>query len=128
MRVLLEEELERDPVSVPESRMLLRPLTEYLMPHDQLTVRLLTSELVGNEVRHGEGHSPIVLRVEDHGGFLRFLVSADNPGFAPVAHDPGVESASGRGFLIVSQLAERFGVHKEGAEAAAWFDLICSRL
>jgi anti-sigma regulatory factor (Ser/Thr protein kinase) len=128
MKLLVDKALERDPLAVPEAREAIAGVTETLMPYEQMTMQLLTSEVVGNEVRHGESTSPIELRVEDHGGFIRVEVESDGPGFAPIPHPESSDAESGRGLILLERLSERFGVRKEGTKVCAWFDLVCSRI
>lgn len=128
MKTIVNEPLPRDPVAVPLSRQLLAPLIEHLTAHEQMTVKLLTSELVANEICHGTSDSPPLLRVEEHDGFLRVLVVADGAPFTPTVSPPSSERTGGRGLLIISRLSEAFGVRRQGKRRAAWFDLICSRV
>jgi anti-sigma regulatory factor (Ser/Thr protein kinase) len=86
------------------------------------TVSLLTSELMGNAVRHAGPLSPgerIVFHArlsEDH---VRVEVADHGPGF-----DPDVRHATpGFGLRLVDKLASRWGVERGGRGCRVWFEV-----
>jgi anti-sigma regulatory factor (Ser/Thr protein kinase) len=86
------------------------------------TVALLTSEVVGNAVRHSGAANPaerIVFHArlsEDH---VRVEVVDHGPGFDPeVRHD-----AAGFGLRLVDRLATRWGVERTARGCRVWFEL-----
>jgi anti-sigma regulatory factor (Ser/Thr protein kinase) len=85
------------------------------------TAALLTSELVTNAVRYGGSRA--VLDAQAPGGVLRVSVQDDNPDLPEVGLVPDVTEESGRGVLLVSALADRWGVETAGPGKAVWFEL-----
>lgn len=69
--------------------------------------RLLVSELVSNAVRYGG--PPIVLAVDCDETRLSVRVRDGNPAL-PVPARPDVGAESGRGFVLLDLLTERWGV------------------
>ncbi|MDX6703370.1 MAG: hypothetical protein QOF26_3596, partial [Baekduia sp.] len=90
------------------------------------TVALLTSELVGNAVRHAGPLNPaerIVFHArlgEDH---VRVEVADHGPGFDPeVRHE-----TAGFGLRLVDKLASRWGVERTARGCRVWFEVDRSR-
>ena len=82
---------------------------------------LVVSELVTNAVLHGLGDVTLELTVEPEAG-VRVEVSDDAPVSPPPAeYRPDAES--GRGLLMVSRLASRWGMRPEGPGKVVWADL-----
>jgi anti-sigma regulatory factor (Ser/Thr protein kinase) len=86
------------------------------------TVSLLTSELVGNAVRHAGALDPtdrIVFHArlsEDH---VRVEVADHGPGFDPeVRHE-----SPGFGLRLVDKLATRWGVERTARGCRVWFEV-----
>ena len=86
------------------------------------TVALLTSELVGNAVRHSGTADPaerIVFHArlsEDH---VRVEVADHGPGFDPeIRHD-----TAGFGLRLVDKLASRWGVERTARGCRVWFEV-----
>ena len=81
---------------------------------------LLASELVTNSVVHASG--PLRVAVEAVEGGVRVTVY-DTSAVTPQVRDPGPESTSGRGMLLVDRLARRWGTDVTATGKAVWFEL-----
>ena len=81
------------------------------------TVLLLGSELVTNAVRHTTGDIDIAVRQEH--GRVRVDVSDHSP-HPPRLPPPGVDTTTGRGLLIVQQLATTWGVATRPGGKTVW--------
>lgn len=87
-------------------------------------IALLVTELVGNSLRHA-GLGPdqaIQVRIARQRGSVRVEVTDPGPGFSPVRDRPGRRQTSGRGIYLVEQVADRWGVDRNG-ETCVWFEL-----
>jgi anti-sigma regulatory factor (Ser/Thr protein kinase) len=90
------------------------------------TASLLTSELVTNAVKYGGSRA--VLDARAPGGALRVSVSDSNPQLPAVGQAPDLTAEGGRGVLLVSTLADRWGVESlPSGGKAVWFELDVSR-
>ncbi|WP_432491966.1 ATP-binding protein [Kineococcus auxinigenes] len=93
-------------------------------PHvDGDVVELLTSEVVANAVRHGQG--PVTVEVACAEEQVRVAVSDAGPD-VPVVHRVGPESTGGRGMALTDLLATRWGVEPAQPPArgkTVWFQL-----
>lgn len=84
---------------------------------------LLVSELVTNAVRYGG--PPVVLAVDCDGAGLAVRVR-DGSAVRPVPRNPGPDEESGRGFVLLDVLTERWGIDSEvepGPGKEVWFYL-----
>jgi anti-sigma regulatory factor (Ser/Thr protein kinase) len=87
------------------------------------TVELLTSEVVTNAIVHGR--SGPQLSVEIDGDVVRVAVR-DMSSEVPVRRLSHVDDVSGRGVVIVEELASAWGVEREGNGAKrVWFEVGC---
>jgi anti-sigma regulatory factor (Ser/Thr protein kinase) len=87
------------------------------------TVELLTSEVVTNAIVHGR--SGPQLTVEIDGDVVRVAVR-DMSSEVPVRRLSHVDDVSGRGVVIVEELASAWGVEREGNGAKrVWFEVGC---
>lgn len=87
-------------------------------------IALLLTELVGNSLRHA-GLGPdqaIQVRIVRQRGSIRVEVSDAGPGFSPVHGRPGRRQTNGRGIYLVEQVADRWGVDRNGG-TCVWFEL-----
>jgi len=88
------------------------------------TASLLVSELVTNAIVHGRSGAAVdaSLRAD---GVLRVAVTDDSPALLPaVDRQPQATAEGGRGLLIVSLLAARWGVvPTTGGGKTVWFEL-----
>lgn len=81
---------------------------------------LLAAELLTNAVLHARTDVGIGLRVD--GGTVRIEVS-DQSVAAPVLKQFGPDAATGRGLLLVDELATRWGVESYAAGKVVWFEV-----
>jgi anti-sigma regulatory factor (Ser/Thr protein kinase) len=86
---------------------------------------LATSELVTNAVFHAA--SRIDLHVEISGGILRVEVVDYGDG-CPVYSRVASDADRGRGLMVVSKVATRWGVDLESDRKSVWFEMACSSL
>ncbi|HSL56487.1 MAG TPA: ATP-binding protein [Acidimicrobiales bacterium] len=82
--------------------------------------QLIVSELVTNAVLHA--HSPAHLDVRLVRGHLRLEVT-DGGGGTPRQQPWDPHRIGGRGLMIVSRLATRWGVDHEGGRKSVWAEL-----
>lgn len=84
---------------------------------------LVTTELVGNSVRHAHCRE-VVLQLTRTPRRLRLEVADDDPAL-PRPAGPGLLEEGGRGLLVVSRLATRWGVAPDvdGTGKAVWVEL-----
>ncbi|WP_051839262.1 ATP-binding protein [Streptomyces sp. NRRL F-5126] len=122
--------LARHPSSVPCARTLLRArLGEWRAKQDTVAdAELVLSELVTNAVRvRAPGDRMVGVRIEcrERGGLLRLEVSDAGKG-SPEVRSPGEEETCGRGLLLVSSLAYRWGVKDRlmGVGKTIWAELV----
>ncbi|HEU0132708.1 MAG TPA: ATP-binding protein [Mycobacteriales bacterium] len=83
-------------------------------------VALVVSELVTNAVLHGVGDVVLDVTVDDRA--VRVEVADAAPTLAP-PREAAPDGESGRGLLLVSRLARRWGVRPEGRGKVVWADL-----
>jgi anti-sigma regulatory factor (Ser/Thr protein kinase) len=108
---------------LPDAARVARHALEERGLHPELhhTVTLLTSEIVGNAVRHG-GLSPgekVVVHAVLEDDRIRVEVTDRGPGFDPeVRHD-----ADGFGLRLMDQLATAWGVERGARSCRVWFEV-----
>ena len=94
--------------------------TEKLDGFGEVT-ELLTSELVTNAVVHAA--SPAIVRVVVEGARLRVEVDDASIEPAVVVRSSDLEQGSGRGLLLVEELATRWGSDIRPDGKTVWFEL-----
>ena len=113
------------PTSVGAARRFVRDALKARQIDDGIvnTVELLTSEVVTNAIVHAR--SGPQLAVELHGNVVRVAVRDLGPG-VPVRRLSHIDDVSGRGVVIVEELASAWGVERErnGAKQV-WFEVAC---
>ena len=86
------------------------------------TASLLVSELVANAVLHGGSQAELDAQMPE--GRLRVAVTDDNPNLPKVGDSPDFTAETGRGLILVSALADRWGVERAPSGGkAVWFEL-----
>jgi DNA-binding NarL/FixJ family response regulator len=110
-----------EPASARQARLDLRSALVDEVGDDTMSiVELLTTELVMNSVEHAD--TKAVVTAEIHRDRVRVAVSDDGPG-VPQRLDPMNVEESGRGLLIVDQLASAWGVDRTDSGKTVWFEL-----
>jgi anti-sigma regulatory factor (Ser/Thr protein kinase) len=84
------------------------------------TASLLVSELVTNAIVHARTDVEVRLVTDHH--MLRAEVSDGNPTF-PSPRRPIGLAGTGRGLLMMDQVASRWGVLPSGSGKTVWFEL-----
>jgi len=84
---------------------------------------LLTSELVTNGIIHG--CTDVEVRLDITEDAVRVEVTDGGVDGCPVAEVVQPDAEHGRGLMIVSRLASRWGVELSRSGTAVWFELRC---
>ena len=87
-------------------------------------LRLLTTELVSNSVRHGGPRQPEPIRVQVSvtDSTVRVAVVDSGVGFEADPRPIRPDDDGGWGLLLVEQLADRWGMNEDGS-TTVWFEL-----
>lgn len=110
-----------EPRAVAEARRAVSSFGEELTPAKLEDLRLLTTEVVTNAIRHAGGW--VDLHIDALPGCVRVEVIDPGPGFAPGPPDPpSTDSIDGRGLYLVDQIADRWGVER-GRRTRVWFEI-----
>ena len=113
------------PTSVGAARRFVRDvLMSRSVPDDIVgTVELLTSEIVTNAILHGRAGPKLVVEVGE--GLVRVGVHDMSPEL-PVRRLTRPDDVSGRGVIIVDELATAWGVEPQrGGGKRVWFEVVC---
>jgi anti-sigma regulatory factor (Ser/Thr protein kinase) len=117
--------------AVPESARVARRFVRELLAvwdcddPDDIAV-LLTSEVVSNVIRHAVDELGIDLRVDLADDSVRVEVR-DPATTEPQLRSPDSGATSGRGLLLVDQLARRWGSIRDEAGKVVWFEVPANR-
>lgn len=116
-------QLAPDPSSARTARAVVRELFAEVPAGPSVvdTALLLTSELVMNVVRHGEGDALLDARLADNR--IRIAVTDAGAGRPVVEHTEGQYTDGGRGLLLVEEFATCWGVEPAGTGKTVWFEL-----
>lgn len=116
--------LRGDADAASTARTALTELRQDLDEPQMETLRLLVSELVANSVRHASARA-VSLKAVVAGPSVWLEVSDEGPGFeVDRAMRKGAQSnVSGWGLFLVDQLANRWGVRRDGEATRVWFEL-----
>ena len=113
------------PTSVGAARRFVRDVLMSRQVSDEVveTVQLLTSEVVTNAIVHGKSGPQLAVEVD--GDVVRVAVRDLNPE-VPVRRLGQVDDLSGRGVVIVEELASAWGVDQaRGGGKRVWFEVAC---
>lgn len=117
--------LNRHPTSVGAARRFVRDVLMSRQVADGVvnTVELLTSEVVTNAIVHGRSGPQLVVAMEDD--VIRVSVGDISPDL-PVRRLSHLDDVSGRGVVIVEELASAWGVQRQrGGGKQVWFEVAC---
>jgi anti-sigma regulatory factor (Ser/Thr protein kinase) len=110
------------PEAAVRARIAISELETDLDPSQLETLRLLVTELVANSVRHAQADA-ITLRVVVGRSSVLAEVSDPGPGFDPAGTGSPRGDHTGWGLYLVEQLAQRWGVSRNGRSSRVWFEL-----
>ena len=113
------------PTSVGAARRFVRDVLMSRQVSDGVvdTVELLTSEVVTNAIVHGRSGPQLAVEVDDD--VVRVAVR-DQSLEVPVRRLGQVDDVSGRGVVIVEEMASAWGVEQENNGAKrVWFEVAC---
>ena len=113
------------PTSVGAARRFVRDVLMSRQVRDGVvdTVELLTSEVVTNAIVHGRSGPQLAVEVD--GDVVRVAVRDLSPDL-PVRRLGNLDDVSGRGVIIVEELASAWGVDRErGGAKRVWFEVAC---
>jgi anti-sigma regulatory factor (Ser/Thr protein kinase) len=120
-RSLRTDPFPSEPRSVTAARHGLLQFLNGDVPRKQAQIAaLLVSELAANAVQHAR--SAFTVCAELTGLGLRVEV-ADGASDAPVVRNPSMREVGGRGMLVVSRLADRWGTQPLPDGKIVWFEL-----
>ena len=113
--------LSSEPASARAARAFISAtLGEWGCAHVDDTVKLLTTELVGNVVRQAQTEMLVSMRLDDH--TLSIEVVDDSPDML-IERSPHLDEPGGRGLLMVNAMADRWGVRRRRSGKSVWFEL-----
>jgi serine/threonine-protein kinase RsbW len=125
MQVSLEVPAEAEAAAIARE-VVARALVEVPVPEDRIEdLRLLTSEIVTNAVRHAglAQEDTIGVAVDVSERRVRVEVVDDGPGFDPSdLPEPSPERVGGWGLRLVKQLSDRWGVIRNEPNLV-WFEV-----
>jgi anti-sigma regulatory factor (Ser/Thr protein kinase) len=118
----VQVDLPEDLTAPGQARALVRrTLSRRSLPRLLEPVTLAVSELVANAVRHGR--PPVALTLSRRRGQVRIEVHDEAPAAAAERQHPDASAESGRGLLIVEELADDTGVREVAGDGkVAWAD------
>jgi anti-sigma regulatory factor (Ser/Thr protein kinase) len=125
MQVSLEVPVEAEAAAIARE-VVARTLMHVSVPEDRIEdLRLLTSEIVTNAVRHARlaQEDTIGVAVDVSERRVRVEVADDGPGFDPAnLPEPSSERVGGWGLRLVRQLSDRWGVIRNEPNLV-WFEV-----
>ena len=113
------------PTSVGAARRFVRDVLMSRQVSDGVvdTVELLTSEVVTNAIVHGRSGPQLAVEIDEH--VVRVAVRDLSPE-VPVRRLGRLDDVSGRGVVIVEELASAWGVdHERNGGKRVWFEVAC---
>jgi anti-sigma regulatory factor (Ser/Thr protein kinase) len=113
-------ELTREPDAPGAARRALDAIDHGLDAEREYSVKLLMSELVSNAVKYG-GEGSVMVEIECTPAGVRVEVDDRGPAFIPALRDADVDAIGGWGFVLVEELANRWGSSVRSAQV--WFEI-----
>jgi anti-sigma regulatory factor (Ser/Thr protein kinase) len=113
------------PTSVGAARRFVRDVLMSRQVADPVveTVELLTSEVVTNAIIHGRSGPLLAVQVNERA--VRVAVGDVSPEL-PVRRPGRLDDVSGRGVIIIDELASAWGVERErNGSKRVWFEVAC---
>ncbi|AOR30481.1 protein phosphatase [Streptomyces fodineus] len=110
-----------DPEALSQARHLIRAAVRswgYRTHADE--IELVADELITNALMHTEGSAIVTLRALTDGDHRLRIEVEDSSSALPRRREAGEEGVSGRGLLLVEQLADAWGVEARGGGKAVW--------
>lgn len=101
-------------------RFVRRVLSDWSCDHKVDDVLIVVSELVTNTVLHAGAPGRLRLSLGDHA--IRVEVTDRHPG-SPELQPPAIDRSGGRGLLLVSLLADRWGTTPSEPGKTVWAEL-----
>ena len=90
-------------------------------PDVSYAVQLVVSELVSNVVRHNvAAFDPVAMILLNRGGAVLRVAVHDSDPIGGEASAPDENSESGRGLLVVTGIADRWGVYPTAVGKSTW--------
>jgi anti-sigma regulatory factor (Ser/Thr protein kinase) len=114
--------LDRGPEAAAKARRGLARLRGDLDAPLMETLRLLVTELVTNSVKYAWADT-VQLKVLVGNSVVVTEVTDGGTGFDPAKSGSPSRDHTGWGLFLVERLAERWGVHRNGAGTKVWFEL-----
>jgi anti-sigma regulatory factor (Ser/Thr protein kinase) len=114
-----------DPGQIRAARDDIRALLhDWSAPEQVESAALLVSEAVTNVLVHTDGDAVLAARVTGMPGTRRLHVDVhDSSDDMPHRRSPGELASSGRGLLLMEELADAWGVDPRGEGKSTWFEL-----
>jgi len=113
-------ELERNADAPGAARRALDAIDHGLDREREYAVKLLMSELVSNAVKYG-GEGTVFVEIESTPSGVRVQVDDQGPAFIPMRRKSERETPGGWGFVLVDELASRWGSSVQSAQV--WFEI-----
>ncbi len=123
--LVFDIEIPNDPNAPSAVRRFLEELGPAIPPALLEDLKLAATEIVTNSIRHsGMPHDEAVaLRIQIAGSFVRVEVRDAGPGFVPPPAPIEVDATTGRGLLVLDNLASDWGVSTRGG-TLVWFEMV----
>ncbi|WP_369217587.1 ATP-binding SpoIIE family protein phosphatase, partial [Streptomyces flavofungini] len=114
-----------DPEALTEARHMIRAAVRAWGAGERADeIELVADELITNALMHTEGSAIVTLRVLS-GADRRLRVDVEDSSSAlPRRREAGEEGVSGRGLLLVDQLADGWGVDARGSGKSVWCEFV----
>lgn len=113
-------ELTRDLDAPGAARRALDSIDHGLDHEREYAVKLLMSELVSNAVKYG-GAGPVLVEIQSSPACVRVEVDDRGPAFIPMPRGRELDAPGGWGFVLVDELASRWGSSARSAQV--WFEI-----